>query len=224
MSLLRNAIAQGSRVAMLIRHAERPALDPADATFGISLPITAKGRADAEKFGRHLAEVVPPSAVAMYASETLRTVQTAESFLAGMGAAGANAPDVRLHAFLGGGSPFFGPLDERMALIAEGRYMERLNDYYRTGEQRGYRPLAKSVVEMERWLMDPRCGGRPLVVAVTHDVNVASTLAGRGVFSSFAEDTWPRYLDAAIVVHDSRGHAEYGCLRAGGDSGLRIFL
>ena len=77
---------------------------------------------------------------------------------------------------------------------------------------RGYRPLNQAVDELglalERLHGDDR-----LVVAVTHDINVAAFLAGRGVMTSFTEETWPGYLDAAVVVRRSNGHVEYGLLR-----------
>ena len=53
----------------------------------------------------------------------------------------------------------------------------------------------------------------PLVVAVTHDINVAAFLAGRGVVASFTEGTWPDYLDAAVVVERPDGNREYGFIR-----------
>ena len=57
-----------------------------------------------------------------------------------------------------------------------------------------------------------RAGG--LTVAVTHDINVASFLAGRGVETEFTEESWPNYLDAAVVIVDVSGEREYGVLRA----------
>jgi len=53
-----------------------------------------------------------------------------------------------------------------------------------------------------------------LTVAVTHDINVASFLAGRGVVMEFFEESWPYYLDAAVVIVDVNGEREYGVLRA----------
>ena len=89
-----------------------------------------------------------------------------------------------------------------MKLIAEGRYLDRLNEYYLSGEQKGYRPLAQATDEMERRLLDLNVEGKALLIAVTHDINVASFLAGRGVVPSFTDETWPHYLDAA----DHQGH------------------
>ena len=100
-----------------------------------------------------------------------------------------------------------------MGLIAEGRYLDRLNEYYLSGEQKGYRPLAQATDEMEQRLLDLNVEDKALLIAVTHDINVASFLAGRGVVSSFTDETWPHYLDAAVIIDDGYGTREYGWLR-----------
>lgn len=210
-----NAIRAGSKVALLIRHAERPPLDPGDTSFGATLPITDRGRKTAEYLGMRLSHLVTPDRIRAYASSTLRTVQTAESILKGVQEEGYAGPlgKVSIEPVLGSDSPFFGSLDERMALIAEGRYRERLNDYFETGVQRGYTPLAAATDRMEGRLgaLMPRAGG--LTVAVTHDVNVACFLAGRDVVTSFTEETWPFYLDAAVMIESTDGSRRYGVWR-----------
>ena len=205
-------IRQGRRVTLLMRHAERPPLDPSDTTFGETLPITARGRKEAEKLGACLSKMVDSDAVLLYASQTFRTIQTACAIDRCLGSV---AP-VEVKDVLGGATPFFGSLEERMRLIAEGRYMERLNDYYSTGEQLGYRPLALATDEIENALESLHTLSSSLVVAVTHDINVASFLAGRGVVTHFEEATWPHYLDAAVIAKDSDGNVEYGEFRWGG--------
>ena len=208
------AVAAGGRVVALLRHAERPPLDPTDTSFGERLPITARGRAAARRLGRLLAGMVAPGSLRLYVGNTLRTVQTAESIAAGLlGGRSMVLPAMPEDPVLGGGSPFFGSLPERMALIAEGRYRERLNDYYRTGGQRGYRPLALATDEMEARLIDLAGPAPGLTLAVTHDVNVASFLAGRGVVAYFSRKLWPHYLDAAVIVASGNGRG-YGALRA----------
>jgi len=44
------------RLNFIVRHAERPPLEPGDRTFGATLPLTARGERDAESFGRRLCE------------------------------------------------------------------------------------------------------------------------------------------------------------------------
>ena len=202
-------------MTLLVRHAERPPLDPADKTFGASLPLTERGWSTARQFGGMLSYTVRPQSVAFYASGTFRTVQTACAMAIGLDEPKAGhfvEKKVRLSEILGSESPFFGSTDERWVLIGEGKYHDRVNEYFRCGRMRGYRPLNQAVDELELAL-ERLHGDDRLVVAVTHDINVAAFLAGRGVTASFTEETWPDYLDAAVVVRRPDGHVEYGILR-----------
>ena len=106
----------------------------------------------------------------------------------------------------------FGLADERWTFIGKGRYHDRLNEYFHCGEMRGYRPLKQAIGGMELTLDRLHRNGS-LVVAVTHDLNVAAFLAVRGVVLSFTEENWQGYLDAAIVVRRPDGHVEYGVFR-----------
>lgn len=200
---MKAALDGGGRVTILVRHAERPPLAPGDKTFGASLPLTEKGWLDTQRFGTTLARELRPKSVAFYACGTFRTLQTACGMAMGLDLAETGTAierKVRLHDFLGSESPFFGSVEERMALAAQGRYHERLNDYFRSGEQRGYRPLKAAANLMERQLDALHDSNWPLVVAVTHDINVAAFLAARGVVDSFTDETWPSYLDAAVMI------------------------
>lgn len=203
---LDRALRAGGRVTLLVRHAERPPLEPGDTTFGAALPITSRGRETARRFGMMLSHIIDPRRVQFYASSTLRTVQTAECIRAGLYPDGVEPEgEICLQGVLGSDSPFFGSLDERMALIAEGRYRERLNDYFSSGMQRGYNSLAEATDRMESVLADivDHSVGE-FAIAVTHDVNVACFLAGRKVETSFSEETWPYYLDAAVIIRSSQ--------------------
>lgn len=209
------ALKSGGRATLLMRHAERPPLDPGDTTFGATLPITERGRQTARRFGMMLSHIVSPEQVRAYASSTLRTVQTAQCILEGL--CPEDSPqlnrDVRILPVLGSDSPFFGSLDERMALIAEGHYRERLNEYYSVGVQKGYQPLAGATDRMEESLDSLALPSHGLLLAVTHDVNVGCFLAGRKVVTAFTADTWPYYLDAAVIQSSPEGVVEYGLLR-----------
>ena len=209
---MKEALDDGGRVTLLIRHAERPPLDPNDKTFGASLPLTESGWRWAKNFGLMLANNLLPRSVAFYASETFRTLQTACAMamgLDGVGTGQAIERKVRLAEFLGSASPFFGSVEERMALAAEGNYHDRLNDYFCSGGQSGFKPLKRAAMRMERRLDGLHEMKWPLVVAVTHDINVAAFLAARGVVDSFSDETWPDYLDAAAIVKHGKGDAKY---------------
>lgn len=213
---IKAALDEGGQVSMLIRHAERPPLEDGDATFGASLALTERGWRTARQFGAMLANTVRPKSVAFYASGTFRTIQTACGMAMGLDTCKwekAIERKIRLAEFLGSDSPFFGALEDRMALVAEGRYHERLNDYFKGGNLRGYRSIGWATGEMESRLHALHRSGDSLVVAVTHDINVAAVLAWLGVVPSFTEETWPDYLDAAIVVESPNGNREYGFMR-----------
>ena len=65
------ALEEEKRVTLLMRHAERPPLDPSDTTFGETLPITEQGHRDAVSLGKMLAGVVVPGDVAVYAKRSV---------------------------------------------------------------------------------------------------------------------------------------------------------
>ena len=213
---MKDALDSGNRVTLLIRHAERPPLDPNDKTFGASLSLTENGWRWARNFGLMLANNLQPKSVAFYASETFRTLQTACAMamgLDGVGTGRAIERKVRLADFLGSESPFFGSAEERMALAAEGDYHDRLNHYFRLGRLRGFKPFVRAAKRMERCLDGLHEKEWPLVVAVTHDINVAAFLAARSVVDTFSGETWPDYLDAAVIIKPGKGDAKYFYLR-----------
>ena len=213
-SMLKEMIKSGGRAVLLLRHAERPPLDPSDTTFGIDLSITGDGRETAKRYGETLSGIVGTQSLRTFASETLRTRQTADCLWDGFLRLGTEPKGiVTLLPELGGESPFFGSLDERMALIAEGRYLDRLNEYFRSGVQLGYKPLAEATAKMEECLCSLWDYGEQLVVAVTHDINIASFLAGRGIVTQFDGESWPHYLDAAIIARTPNGEMRYGYYR-----------
>jgi broad specificity phosphatase PhoE len=206
---LRRYVHAGARILLLMRHAHRPPLDPSDTTFGQSLPITEEGRTCAVHLGEMMRPMAGQTTVNFFASETLRTVQTAEALMSGMH---IQRP-IAIEGILGGQSPYFGSLEERMALIAEGRYLARLNAYYQTGRQRGYRPLNEAHGEMLAALARLQKPPAQLTFAFTHDINVATFWAGCGLVSSYEEQTWPFYLDAAVKIDMPEGSRTYGVLR-----------
>ena len=208
---MKEALDNGGQVTLLIRHAERPPLDPDDKTFGASLSLAESGWRCAQNFGLMLANNLLPKSVAFYASETFRTLQTACAMAMGLDGVGTGQSierKVRLADFLGSGSPFFGSVEERMALAAEGDYHGRLNEYFHSGRQRGFKALKRAAKRMERCLDGLHEKEWPLVVAVTHDINVAAFLAARGVVDSFSDEAWPGYLDAAAIVKSGDGAAK----------------
>lgn len=209
-----SALEEGCQVTILMRHAERPPLEPGDTTFGEQLPITMRGVCQAREFGSFLSSRISSEGVRIFAGNTLRTIQTGAAIKTALeDESVTKSRDIELVPELGGDSPFFGKLDERMALISEGRYRDRLNEYFQMGAQRGYRPLAEATEAMECALERLEGRHKEVVVAVTHDINVAAFLAGRGVVTEFDEEMWPHYCDAAVIIRNDEGEVEYGYYR-----------
>ncbi|MBQ7190970.1 MAG: histidine phosphatase family protein [Kiritimatiellae bacterium] len=209
---MKDALDNGGRVTILVRHAERPPLDPNDNTFGASLSLTERGWRWAQNFGLMLANNLLPKSVAFYASETFRTLQTACAMAMRLDLVSTGQTierKVRLADFLGSASPFFGSVEKRMALAAEGNYHDRLNDYFHTGKQCGFKSLKRAAKRMECRLDGLHEKEWPLAVAVTHDINVAAFLAARGVVDSFSDETWPNYLDAAVIIKRGKSETKY---------------
>ena len=120
---IKEALEKGGQVTMLIRHAERPPLDPSDPTFGASLSLTERGWRMARKFGAMLANTVQPESVAFHASGTFRTLQTACGMAMGLDVvetAGPISKKIRISEFLGSDSPFLTRLKSAWSLSLKG--------------------------------------------------------------------------------------------------------
>ena len=209
------AVEDGCRVTILIRHAERPPLDPSDTSFGERLSITDRGWSQARRFGMLLSSAVDPKAVSLYASGTFRTIQTARGIGEGLfeEAEERTIPPVEIWEFLGSDSPYFGSAEDRLELIGRGNYLASLNDYFRTGEQFGYRPLGLATGQMLDGLRSLYGNAKGVTVAVTHDINVASFMAGTWLCREFTPELWPSYMDAVVITESPHGEIKYGVMR-----------
>ena len=92
-------IRRGARVTLMVRHAERPKMDPDDPTFGDALELTYDGTRTAKKLGTLLKEFADN--VQFYASPLTRTRMTAACIAEGMGVAD---PEIPTDERLGNGS------------------------------------------------------------------------------------------------------------------------
>ena len=210
---IERALRNGERVSVIVRHAERPPLEKDDPTFGAELPITREGKIKADAFGFALKEFSGGFEYGIQSSKTMRCRMTARVISEAMG--GEFAGSFRLDDILGDKSPFFGNVGDRLALANEGNYRESLNEYFRTGKQRGFADLATATDAFEDYLWS-ECARHfgPLEIYVTHDINVGCFLGGRRVVTRFDDFNWPHYLDAAVAFLGKNGRARYGYLRS----------
>ena len=197
---------RGARVALIVRHAERPAIDPGDPSFGDALPLTEKGARDAETLGVALRPFAHD--VQFAASPLLRTRQTADRIAAGMGVAD---PDVPTDERLGNGSFYYDDPGQVVDIFKPGRYLASCFEYFRTARFRGFRDLYAATDDFERWI-DARWSRRLFVIS-THDLYVAAFLSARKA-CVFTEGTWPGYLDGGALVDEPGSPRRYMSFRS----------
>ena len=188
----------GTRVAILVRHAERPPIPANDLTFGRDLPLTERGAQDATRFGRELRLFACMEQMTIAAGGNRRCMETAFHILEGVG---LDMEDDRCAVladpYLGSRAFYFGDVAARMELANAGNYLESLNSYFTCGRQKGFNDLHPSTSHLAGHLLYHY--DAPLFIGVTHDLNVACFLAGNGTVASFTEKSWPGFLDAAVL-------------------------
>lgn len=188
-----NAVARNARIAVILRHAERPPLQMGDMTFGKTLPLTSKGKSDAEKLGRTFARLCAGKRFVFYHGESLRCRMTAEAISDSVYLENTKICEL---SFLGGNSPFLADVNERMKLVSSGNYLSKLNEYFSLGRQKGFHPLYDGFRKFDDLVV--KNSSADVSVFVTHDLNLACYMAGSGICPSFNSSTWPHFLDFAI--------------------------
>lgn len=206
---VKSELRQGSRVLLMVRHAERPHIDHEDPTFGAALPITECGRLAAEAYGARLREFA--DAAQFCASPLLRTVMTAEAIARGMG---LDAPDIPTDDRLGNGSFYFADQRAVFEIFRDGSFYEKVFAYLRDGRQTGFADLHAATGVLEEWAL-ARLTGR-LGVFTTHDLYNGAFLKARGVVESFTVETWVQFLDAAAIIVRPDGSRRYALVRNAG--------
>ena len=209
---VKSALRGGSRVALLVRHAERPKMDPDDPTFGDSLALTYEGCRTARKLGTLLGEFRNDASFS--ASPLTRTRMTASLIAEGMGVPDAGIPtDGRL----GNESFYYADAAEVLEVFKPENFFPACVEYFAKGEQRGFRNLYAATDAFERWI-DENQRSRLFVVA-THDLYIAAFLTARKA-GAFARENWVRFLDAAAVVTGPDGTRRYALVRTGLSTGI----
>lgn len=203
---VKSELKKGSRVLLLVRHAERTKIDNDDPTFGENIPITENGVKMCREFGKRLKEV--REEVEWRASPLRRTVMTAEEIAVGMG---LRTPKIIEDDLVGNGSAFFEDRYKVFKLFQDHRFFEHMFEYFERGEQIGFNSLKTAAEAYETYVMsrfESKFG-----IFTTHDVFVAAYLEGKGVFK-FDIDSWPRFLDAAAIIVSKDGTRRYELFRA----------
>ena len=205
-------IRRGARVALMVRHAERPKMDPDDPTFGDALELTYDGTRTAKKLGTMLGEFADD--VQFAASPLTRTRMTAACIAEGMGVPDAPVPTDEL---LGNGSFYSDDPAEVLDVFKPKNFFPACIEYFRTAHQRGFRELYAATDEFEKWI-DARWKSRLFIIS-THDLYIAAFLYARKV-GEFSKENWPRFLDGGAIIDGADGRRRYALVRTGLSTGI----
>lgn len=210
---IRDDLAAGKRVLILVRHAERPRINNEDPSFGDSLGLTAEGERTAHAFGQSLAHAVCD--VQFRASPLQRTMRTAECIAKGMGIENASiTPD----AIVGNDCAFVVDQYQMWELFRDGSFFKAMGTYLTMGEQRGFREIHAAADRFEHDML-ARFKGQ-LGIFVTHDLYIAAFLQAKGIKTDFNRETWPHFLDAAVLTEEGAEEWRLEFFRSGLSDGI----
>ena len=210
---LKKELRRGTRVVLMVRHAERPKMDPNDATFGDALALTYDGVRTAKKLGTLLREFADD--VQFSASPLTRTRMTAACIAEGMGVA---EPDIPTDELLGNGSFYYEDASQVLEVFKPSNFFPACFEYFRTARQRGFRDLYAATDAFEDWLMERFT--RKLFVVSTHDLYIAAFLHARKAVGEFTRETWVRFLDGGAILLAPDGTRRYALVRTGLSTGI----
>jgi broad specificity phosphatase PhoE len=187
---------QGRRIALFIRHSERPPIRPDDKEFGRTLALTPRGRELAREAGSRLSGFRDAR---FHASPMVRCQMTARCFAEGMGLADAAVEDADP---LGVRGFYYEDPYAVQNLMRQQGYMAYMLDYLRDGVADYSRPIGPATARTATWLQEQTTN--QLGVFVSHDIFIAAFLTGLGL-RSYTADNWVGYLHgAALILEDAR--------------------
>ena len=177
--------------SLVLRHAERE--DIPAGTFGVDVPLTARGVESAESLGATQASV--RSEIGVATSPVPRCVSTAEAILRG----GGRPEELVLDWRLGDPGPFVIDVEAAGALFLEIGILEIVKRQLSHAEPpAGMRPTAEGVdLLLELTSSHLRHGGR-LNVYVTHD-SILAVLVAHLYGLQVGDISWPGYLDGLLL-------------------------
>ena len=188
---VRAALDQGHRVALFMRHSERPEIRTDDKDFGRTLGLTPRGIEQARAAGSRLAGV---SDVRFFASPMVRCQLTARHFAEGMGFL---QPVVIDADPLGVRGFYYEDPYAVQALMRQQGYMAYMLDYLRDGNAPYSKPIGPATEQMANWLQQQTV--TRLGVFVSHDIFIASFLTGIKI-RTYTAKNWVGFLHGAVLI------------------------
>lgn len=188
---VRQFIAEGCKVSIMIRHSERPPIVPGDTTFGHALALTSRGEAMAREVGQLLSG---HSDVRFLSSPMKRCMMTAKMFAEGLGCAGV---PVLEEPILGLKNFYYDDIEKLPEEMMRRGYIHYMLDYLRTGSAPYSHDVAVATPKMVEWLKAMTT--QQLTVLVSHDIFIAALLAGVKA-KSYTAENWVGYLQGAALI------------------------
>jgi broad specificity phosphatase PhoE len=184
-------LAEGCKVSLLIRHSERPPIVPGDTTFGHALALTPQGEVMAREAGAGLCGFED---VRFLSSPMMRCMMTAKYFGEGMG---VKCPEVVEEATLGLKNFYYDDIEKLPGEMMRRGYINYMLDYLTTGSAPYSHDVAVATPKMVAWLQEQTT--TPLTVMVSHDIFIAALLTGVRA-RHFTAGDWLWYLQGAALI------------------------
>lgn len=199
---IRLVLQQGCRIALLMRHSERPPIRADDKEFGRHLGLTPSGIEMATAAGRQLKGIRD---VCFSASPMTRCRLTARHFAEGMG---FTHPVVHDDEKLGVRGFYYEDPYAVQDIMRQQGYMAYMQEYLLNGIAPHSCPIGPATDQLACWLQQRTT--TQLGVYVTHDIFVAAFLTGLKV-RTFTSEDWVGFLHGAAVIQRPDDNMAWSC-------------
>lgn len=189
---VRSALRNGVRIALLVRHSERPAIRPDDKEFGKSLRLTPRGIEWAQAFGNALNDL---QGVQFSASPMTRCQLTAQHIAYGMGYLNPIVHDA--DALGVNGFYYEDPIAVQNCMRQQG-FMPYMQTYLQHGVAPYSRPIGPATQQLAEWLQQQTT--TQFGIYVSHDIFIASFLTHLKM-RSFSAENWVGVLHGIALFH-----------------------
>lgn len=190
-SALSAHLEQGARVALFIRHSERPPIRADDRDFGKHLGLTPHGIALAETAGKNF---VNTTDTRFLASPMMRCRLTARHFAEGMG---ISKPQVEDADTLGVKGYFYEDPYAVQEIMRRQGYMAYMLEYLEKGSAPYSCPIDSATEQTLTWLQNQSTA--KLNLFVSHDIFVASILTGLKL-RAYTQTDWVGFLHGFVLI------------------------
>ncbi len=193
---VRAALGAGTRVGLVLRHAERHPITPESPNWGNGVLLTERGHRQGEALGQRLQGL---GSLGLWSSPVERCRQTALAV-----AHGAQAPDpsVRTHTHLGHPGIYLDGTGHHEALM-QADFHAYATGYLDQGIAPGSRPVPEASEELLAWVVG-EMGSASCTLFITHDFFSAALMSYLGLKAPDRDD-WCDYLEGVCVLDGPQG-------------------